>query len=109
MVLPDITHLSSEELRELISAAQALYTQSEADRTAEIAARKTAIDEAITELVVLLGPENSAPGTATINGILKFTDVQMATAAGLAFRRIFQGMKMLTETTLDIAMVVRNR
>lgn len=109
MALPDISNLSTEDLRELIVAAQALYTQGEANKTADIAARKAAIEEAIVELLTLLGPEDSAPGTDTINGILKFTDAQMAGAAGLAFRRIFQGMKMLTETTLDIANVVRNR
>ena len=109
MPLPDISELTLEELTELIRIASLRYEQTKADRAEDIEARKVSIEQAIVDLQTLLGPVGSGPGTETIRGILQFTDAQMVENAGLAFRRIFQGLEILTDTTLDVAMVVRNR
>lgn len=109
MALPDITTLSLSELSELIQNAALLRQQAEADAINEAQTRKEAINNAIASLTALLGPEGSTPSTTSINGVLAYTDAQMAANAGLAFRLAFTGLKELTETTLDLAKVVANR
>lgn len=106
MALPDISGLTLEELRDLAQAASLAAIQAEADRDDDRDAAKVKISEAIASLEALLGPEGAAPSTTSINGVLAFTDAQMAANAGLAFRTTFIGLKALTKTVLDLARVV---
>jgi hypothetical protein len=106
MALPDISGLTLEELRDLAQAASLAAIQAEADRDDDRDAAKVKISQAIASLEALLGPEGAAPSTNSINGVLAFTDAQMAANAGLAFRTTFIGLKALTKTVLDLARVV---
>jgi hypothetical protein len=106
MALPDISNLSLTELEELIQLASLRYHSAEADHAAADLANKVKITSAIASLTALLGPEGTPANTNNINGVLAFTDAQMAANAGLAFRLAFTGLKELTKTTLDLAKVV---
>jgi len=106
MALPDISTLTLQELRDLAQAASLAAIQAEADRDEDRDAAKVKISEAIASLEALLGPEGAAPSTSSINGVLAFSNEQMAANAGLAFRTTFIGLKALTKTVLDLARVV---
>jgi len=109
MALPDISNLTLEELRQLQQLAALAAIQSEADRDEMDVATRVKIGTAIASLQALLGPEGAAPATNSINGVLAFTDAQMAANAGLAFRLAFTGLKELTKTVLDIAYIAANK
>lgn len=109
MAIPDISNLTIEELLELQQLAALAAIQAQADRDETDATLRARIGDAITNLQSLLGPEGSTPNTNSINGVLAFTDAQMAANAGLAFRTTFLGLKALTKTVLDIAYVAANK
>lgn len=109
MAVPDISKLTLEELRQLQQLTALAANQAQADRDDVDTAKRAKIGEAITSLQTLLGPEGGSPNTNNINGVLAFTDAQMAANAGIAFRLAFTGLKELTKTVLDIAYVAANK
>jgi len=109
MAVPDISKLTLEELRQLQQLTALATAQASADRESVDVAKRAKIGQAIASLNALLGPEGAAPETNSINGVLAFTDAQMAANAGIAFRLAFTGLKELTKTVLDIAYVAANK
>lgn len=105
MALPDISTLTSAEMQDLIillSTEVARREQSAITAEADLRRRAGEVNTALTQLLGPAAP--TAPGTSNINAVLKYTDAQMASAAGLGLRLAFTGLKQLTE-----AMIVQNK
>lgn len=105
MALPDISNLSAAELSELSQQVAVLHKQTEAAEESLRTLRREQIQESIVSLENLLGVQGGPANLTSIRGVLQFTDAQMAANSGLAFRLAFQGLEILTKTTLDIARV----
>ena len=97
---------------EEINAAFVLLTQKRNQLTVEAAAeqndRKTRITAAVTALDTLLGPEDGEPGEDSIRAVLRHSDEDMVSNAGLAFRLAYTGLEQLTATVRDIAATIAN-
>lgn len=106
MPIPDISSLTTAELAELSRLVALRHAETLADDRTLDEQRRAAIGEAIATLTTLLGPENATANLNNIRGVLQFTNEQMAANSGIAFRLIFQGMQILTETTLEVAKVL---
>lgn len=106
MAVPDITALTLTELQELLTAAQAQLAAIRVQQAQDDRDSRSAISAAITSLTTLLGPADAPPGTGSINAVLGYDAATMGENAGLALHLAFEGMKILTETTLNIANVM---
>lgn len=105
MAIPDISNLTATELSLLSQQVAVLHKQTEAAEETLRETRRQQIQAAIASLDALLGPVGGPATLTSIRGVQAFTDAQMAANAGLAFRLVFQGMEILTKTTLDLAKV----
>lgn len=105
----DLTELTPEELRTLlsqISSELSAREQAQQDERSDLTAQ---ISEAVATLEGLIGPEDkegTAPDLETIVGVLRYSPEDMAANPQLAFPLAFQGLHILAEATLKIARVV---
>lgn len=100
---------TSEELRQLISDANAaLFDILESEIAKEAAAREV-LENAETTLANLLGPDDSAQSTDSINGVLAFGDNAIMENSEVATPLIIHGLKILTETMIQVVRVTRKK
>lgn len=64
---------------------------------------------AIATLTELLGPDTGAPSQSSINGMLRYSDADLKTNAGLAIRLVLTGLRQLTLTTRNLAVLESRR
>ena len=102
----DLTDLTIDELRDLMSALNSRYAELVAEQTTEREVRRADIGGAITALGTLLGAVDGAPGTADIRAIRRYDVQTMGENAGLALSLAFEGMEIMASTILDIAHVI---
>lgn len=106
MALPDIATLTDDELRALLSQADALLAARARDDEATEADLRVQVGQAIAALDALIGPDQpTTPGLDSITEVQLFTDQQMAQNAGLAHRLTFVALEQLARTTRDIARI----
>ena len=94
------------ELEALIKAAYARDVELQQQQSDTEAQRKQRIAAAEATLVALLGPDNPAAGQGSIREMLRYSDTDLQTHAGLALRLVLTGMEIQTRTMLDIVRVV---
>lgn len=106
MSLPPIQELTTDELRALLTQVSAMLDQRLRDEAATAADLRTKIGNSITNLNALIGPVDAPAGVDSLNAVQKFSDEDMAGAAGLAFRLCFVALDNLATSVRDIAEVV---
>lgn len=105
MSLPE----TAEELRQLISDANAaLFDILESEIAKEEAAREV-LESAGETLRNLLGPADATGDTNSINGVLAFGDEVIMENSALATPLIIQGLKILTETMIQVVTVTKTK
>ena len=107
--MADLDGMTDADLARLIDQARALIATHEQTRAQEAAQLGVSIHAAIDTLTGLLGPETGPPGQGDIHAMLRYSDTQLQTNAGLALRLILLGMRQLTITTRDIATATTRR
>ena len=77
----------------------------------ELIAREASVSahDAIATLTALLGPDTGAPSQSSINGMLRYSDADLKINAGLAIRLVLTGMRQLTLTMRDLAVLESRR
>lgn len=106
MAIPDISNLALNELQELAKQVSLAYKAGLATQKTNIAQVAAEVDASIVSLTALLGEIDGTPDTESIRGVLQFSDADMATNAGIAFRLAFQGLEAITATTLNLSYLV---
>lgn len=106
MTSPDISGLSLTDLQLLLDQVRQQINVVVTQQQQQQADDRASIGAAITALTTLLGPADAPPSTDSINGVLGYDAATMGENAGLALHLAFEGMKILTETTLNIANVM---
>jgi len=105
----DITALSKEEIEELIRQADQRLAQFRLDEHNAQNARTIRIEDSITALDGLLGPEGAKPGIDSIRAVLGFDGKTMVANAAIALPLAFQGLEILTKVVRDIATTIANK
>ena len=103
MVVPDITSLSLEELRELISIVATQISVLENQKTEDKNDARNSIVSARAQLEGLLGPVDAVPSTNSIRGVLAYGDEVISQNASTAVPLIVHGMASLTEVLINLA------
>lgn len=106
MAIPDLTTYSIEELLQISAMAQQEYTDRKAQEQLDRESEKEAISNAVATLTNLLGDSSETAGTGSIRAIRKYDEATLAANSGLALSLIFEGLEILTMTTLNLANVV---
>ena len=77
----------------------------------ELIAREASVSAhaAIATLTELLGPDTGAPSQSSINGMLRYSDADLKSNAGLAIRLVLTGLRQLTSTTRNLAVLESRR
>lgn len=104
MALPDIATLTDDELRALLSQADALLAARARDNEATEADLRVQVGQAIAALDALIG-DGDPKGLDSLVAVQQYTDAEMGANAGLALRLAFIGMEQLARTTRDIARI----
>ena len=94
------------ELSKILDQVSAAYRAREAADADTKAQRKQRIAAAEATLASLLGPDNATAGQGSIREMLRYSDTDLQTHAGLALRLVLTGMEIQTRTMLDIVRVV---
>ena len=102
----DLTELTPEELRTLLSQISSELSSREQAAQDERSDLTVQIAEAVATLEGLIGPKGEGPDLETIVGVLRYSPEDMAANPQLAFPLAFQGLLILAEATLKIARVV---
>lgn len=106
MTVPDLSELTTEDLRTWIDALNNRYAQLEGQRAAQALQRKTDIANAIARMETLLGPDDAEAGTGNINAVRNFDAETLGANSGLALELVLAALEELTVTTLNIARVI---
>lgn len=100
---------TAEELRQIISDANAeLFSILESEALKEAAAREV-LATVGTTLENLLGSEDSEANTDSINGVLAFGDETIMENSEVATPLIIHALKILTETMIQVVTVIRTK
>lgn len=102
----DLTDLTSDELRALISQADARLTQLSHDAQQTEDTLRADITATIATLDALIGPDDAASGTGSIAAVLGHDGAKMAQYAAITLPLIVRGMDILARTVRDLARVV---
>ncbi|AWN03351.1 hypothetical protein PBI_COUNT_28 [Microbacterium phage Count] len=102
MVVPDITSLTLEELKELISIVATQISVLESQKANDKSEARNEIVNARAQLEGLLGPVDAAPSTESIRGVLAFGDEVISQNASTAVPLIVHGMASLTEVLINL-------
>ena len=106
----NLTDLTPEELRTLLSQISAELANREQQAQTEAIELKDEIADGIsTAIATLIGPldkKGSTPDLETIKGVLRYSPAEMAANPQIAFPLAFQGLLILAEAAEKIARAV---
>lgn len=105
MTLPDLDHLTHDELRALISLASSRLEQDQRDAEQERETTRVSIGEAVEHLEALIG-DGDPKGLGSIVGVRQFTGEEMVAQAATILPVIVHGIELLARSQLDVARVV---
>lgn len=105
MTLPDITTLTPDQLRALLSQASSRLEQLARDEADTETQLRNDIADTLTDLDALIG-DGDPKGTGSIVAVRQYTGEEMAAAAHVALPLAFHGLETLARATRDIARVV---
>ena len=102
MVVPDITSMTLEELKELISIVATQISVLESQKANDKSEARNEIVNARAQLEGLLGPVDAVPSTNSIRGVLAYGDEVISQNASTAVPLIVHGMASLTEVLINL-------
>lgn len=105
MALPNIDHLTPEQLRALLSQASSRLEQLARDEADTETQLRAGIAATLTDLDALIG-DGDPKGVGSIVAVRQHTGEEMAQHAEVAFPLAFHGLEILARATRDLARVV---
>lgn len=104
----DVSMLTQEEIDDLLRLLRARLEQIRLEARDEQTERTTRIEDSISALDGLLGPEDAEPGIDSIRAVRGFDGQTMADNAAIALPLAFHGLEILTTVVRDIASTIAN-